>query len=568
LSDFYAKNNQEYIIDSFKAVLESNQNTLKDEGLAFILNTLEHYQNQSIFHALWELIEDHESIYNYVLVFIHQQQDYNKLLKVILENKFNLPHVEDILAEINHLLETAPYLLKNRSFQILSIQKTADAVGNSTDPYKAASAVQAFKVTNLDVDFSKIKEKMMVYAEIAFVDGFDLRNMTLKDIDTFALLSTGKLDELELKDKKVIRKYKILKVLHELFTKPVVSVGVIIQRLSPENREELREILKNILRSNLSEKYFQHILAAFDNEEGSYHYPQLFGYLSKHADDERMLSFVKWTAKNLKLDHHYHRALKAYLKTHPRSIWKNNGAKKELQMISSPSFRRLVKEVQNETSSPVVKFFKRYGGHVSIVFISTLVLGSGIYLGYDILFDKDEKTAFSKTNIPTKPVEVEMSERTSLEPFQQWDADSPYTFLVNGEQQKINFGQANPTGGKGLVLTNGQNIETPFELVIDSETSPFDEKGVLKEEFSLYHTEYDFDKNGTPEVVFMALSQTYESFVWVYSPVSEDGSVGLRSDLAIKGMSDAKLVDNTLTLLGGEGQSETYAFVNQQFEKK
>ncbi|MCM3691785.1 hypothetical protein [Neobacillus niacini] len=568
MSDFYAKNNQEYIIDSFKAVLGSNQNTLKDEGLAFILNTLEHYQNQSVFHALWKLIEDHETIYNYVLMFIHQQQDYSKLLKVILETKFNLTHVEDILAEINHLLETAPYLHKNRSFQLLSIQKTADAVGNSTNPYKAASAVQAFKVTNPYIDFSKIKEKMMVYAEIALVDGFELRNMTLKDIDTFALLSTGKLTELELKDTKIIRKYKILKVLHELFTKPVVSVGVIIQRLSLENREELREIVKNILRSNLSEKYFQHILAAFDNEEGSYHYPQLFGYLSKHADDERMLSFIKWTAKNLQLDHHYHRALKAYLKTHPRSIWKNKNAKNELQMISSPSFRRLVKEVQNETSSPVVRFLKRYGGHVSIVFLSTLVIGSGIYLGYDILFDKDEKMAYSKTNKPAKPDQVGVSEKTSLEPFKRWDADNPYMFLVNGEQQKITFGQANPTGGKGLVLTSGQNIETPIELVMESEASPFDDKGVLKEEFSLYHTEYDFDKNGTHELVIMALSQTYESFVWVYSLVSKDGSVGLRSDLAIKGMSDAKLVDNTLTLLGGEGQSETYAFVNQQFEKK
>lgn len=568
MSAFYEKNNKEYVIEAFKAVLESNQNALKDEGLAFILNTLEHYQNQSVFHSIWKLIEGHESIYNYVLEFIHQQQDYSNLLKLILENKFNLTQVEDILSEINNLLETAPYLRKNRCFQVLAIQKTADAVGHSTDPYKAASAVQAFNVTNLEVDFSKIKDKMMVYAEIALVDDLELQNMTLKDIDTFALLSTGKLTEIELKDRKIISKYQKLKVLHELFTKPVVSVGVIVQRLSPANREELREILKKVLRSNLSEKYFQHILAAFDNEEGSYHFPQLFGYLSKHADDERMLSFIKWSAKNLQPDHHYHRALKAYLKTHPRSIWKNKGAKKELQMISTVSFSRLVKEVQNETASPVVKFVKRYGVHVSILLLSTLVVGSGIYLGNDILFDKNEKTAFSKTNKPATPVHVEVSEKTSLEPFQRWNAGNPYVFLVNGEQQTITFGQANPTGGKSLVLTGGQNIATPFEMVIDSEASPFDEKGVLKEGFSLYHTEHDFDKSGTPEVVIMALNQTYESFVWVYSLLSENGSVGLRSDLAINGMSDAKLVDNTLTLLGAQGQSETYSFVNQQFEKK
>ena len=236
-------------------------------------------------------------------------------------------------------------------------------------------------------------------------------------------------------------------------------------------------------------------------------------------------------------------------------------------MISTVSFRRLVKEVQNETASPVVKFFKRYGGHVSIVLLITLVVGSGIYLGYDVLFDTNEKTVFSKTNKPATSVQEEVREKNSLEPFKRWDAGNPYVVTVNGKLQKITFGQANPTGGKSLVLTGGQNIETPFDLVI-AETSPFDVKGVLKEGFSLYHTEHDFDKNGIHEVVIMALSQTYESFVWVYSPLSENGSVGLRADLAIKGMSDPKLVDNTLTLLGAQGQSETYAFVNQKFEKK
>jgi hypothetical protein len=33
-------------------------------------------------------------------------------------------------------------------------------------------------------------------------------------------------------------------------------------------------------------------------------------------------------------------------------------------------------------------------------------------------------------------------------------------------------------------------------------------------------------------------------------------------------MSVAKLVDNTLKLLGDQGQSETYAYLNQQFVKQ
>jgi hypothetical protein len=278
-----------------------------------------------------------------------------------------------------------------------------------------------------------------------------------------------------------------------------------------------------------------------------------------------MLSFIKWTAKNLQLDHHYHRALKAYLKSHPRSVWKNKTARKELGMISTSSFRKLVKEVESESASQIVKYFKRYGVQLSSVLLITLAVGSGLYFGYDLLADKKDKESVSK---PNKAVASEPDKNINLDGFTDWISEEPFVFNVNGQQQKITFGQANPMGGKNLVLTDSQNIETPYDLVIDSEVSPFDEKGVLKEGFSIYHTEYDFDNNGIPEVVIMALSQTFESFVWVYSPISDNGSVSLRADLALKGMSDAKLVDNTLKLLGDQGQSETYAYLNQQFVKQ
>ncbi|MEC1525867.1 hypothetical protein P9D43_28115 [Neobacillus niacini] len=553
-------------IEIFKTVLESNQNSLKDEELAFILNTLEHYQDQSIIHDLWKMILDHNHTYRHVLEFINQNPDYTPLIKTFLDKKFNLTSVEDILAQINILLEISPNLIKNRYFRILTIQKTANAVREASDLFKAANAVKAFQATNLDVDFSKLKDRMMVYLEIALVDKIELKNITLNQIEAYAYFSTGRLTENVLKDNQNINKYEVLKVLQQLFHTPVVSVGVALQPLSASIREELREVLKNVLRNNISKKYFQHILAAFYDEKGSYYYPQLFAYMSKNADDQQMLSFIKWIEKNLQHDHHYHRALKAYLKSHPRSIWKNKSARKELRMISTNSFRKLVKEVESESAGTVFKFFKKYGVQVSSVLFVTLAVGGGLYFGYDLLADKKNVESVPTT---TKAAASEQVKNLDLNPFKEWKSEEPFVFHVNGEQQEMIFGQGNPMGGKSLVLTDNQNIETPFDLVINAEeVSPFDEKGVLKEGFSFYHTEYDFDVNGTLEVVIMALSQTFESFVWVYSPISENGSVGLRADLAVKGMSDAKLVDNTLKLLSDQGQSETYTYINQQFVKQ
>ncbi|SDM69200.1 hypothetical protein SAMN05443253_1058 [Bacillus sp. OK048] len=560
----------ETAIDFVKAVLEFNQISLHDKGLEFILNTLDYYKSEPIFHTLMELVEGSIDTYDPLMEFITLRPDYTQILDLYLTKKFNLTRVEDILGEINQLLLKVPFLVKNRGFQSLIMKKTSQAISDSSDIFQAASAVKEFRIANQDVDFSKIKEMMMVSTEITLLKALDFKNLTLKDIDTFAYVSTGKLNVKEIPDKLVIRKYKIMRVLHELFNSPVVSVELFLQPLSLASREELRNVLKNVLRNNLSEKYFHHLLAAFNNEDGSFHYPQLFAYISKHGDDDLVLSFIKWTTKNLQLDHHYHRALKKYLKSHPRSIWKNKTAKKELQQISTVSFRKLIKEVQHETASPIVKFFKRYGIHLSIIVLIVLVAGSvGLYLGSDFLGGQKENAADSKSSAASATAKKEAKKQEpSLESFKVWDAENPYVFSIDGQQQQLSFGQANPTGGKSIKLTNNQNVESSFDLIIDSEASPFDDQGVLKENFSLYHTEYDFDKNGTSEVVIMAMNETYESFVWVYSPISENGNVGLRADLAVRGLNVAKLVDNTLELLSDQGQAEKYAYINQQFEKQ
>lgn len=556
------------VTDFFKVVLDFNQNNLKDEGLTFIVNTLEHFQNHSVFHELWNMLEDQPITFKTIIEFINLNQDYTNLIEVYLNEKFKLSRVEDILNEINRLLAFVPILLKNRRFQVFAIQKTAYAVGDSPDMFKAATMVKEFRLTNSEIDFTHVKNKMMEFSIIALLDEIEFKTITLEDINIFGQLTAERLNAVALKDSRIIIRYRMMMVLSEIFSTSTVSVSLVLKQLPPQSREELREVLKNVLRNNLSSKYFHHVLAAFDNEEGSYHYPQLFAYLSKNADEELMLLFIKWSANNLRIDHHYHHGLKNYLKTHPRSIWKNKAGRKELENIPSSSFRKIVKEVKNEKANPMVKLVKKYGVQFAIILL-TLGVGSGLYFGYDFLADKKNAAAFSKTSKPAATDQVETKKvEPVLDPFKKWVGENPFIFNVNGEQQKITFGQANPAGGKTLVLTDSQNIETSFDLVINSEVSPFDEKGVIKDGFSLYHAEHDFDGNGTPEIVIMALSQTYESFVWVYSPISENGSVGLRSDLTIKGMSDAKLIDNTLKILVDQGQSETYTFTNQQFVKQ
>jgi hypothetical protein len=553
-------------IDFVQAVLEFNQIGLHDMGLAFILNTLEHHYKNPLFYKLWKLIEDNISTYEPLMEFIALNPDYKDILDPYLNEKLDHNCVEDILNEVDKLLLTSPFLVKNKGFQTNVIKKTAYAVGDSSDIFKAASVVKEFRFTNPEDDFSKLKDMMMVYSEIALLDEIDLQSITLHDIDSFKELTTGKLNTKEIKDKRIISKYKIMKVLVELFSSSVVSVGLVLPQLSLQDRNELREVLKNILPTNLQEKYFQHLLAAFDNEDGSYHYTQLFSYLGKNADDTLIFSFIKWTANHLRIDHHYHRGLKSYLITHPRSVWKNKIVRKELQSIPSSNFRKLVKEVQNEKANLFFKFFKKYGFQCSIVALIILVLGSGGYYAFSLIGNKDTVAASKNKEFATS--EQVKKEEVSADPFREWTKDAP--LKVSNDQIVLTFGEVNPEGGKSIVLKESQNIETKIELPAELETSPFDENGVLLEGYQFYGTEHDFDQDGTPEIVITAKNITLESFVWVYSYNSSSEQVENRlvPKLAIKGMDNAQLEDNKLSLLTGGGYTEVYSFENQEFVKQ
>lgn len=545
------------------AVLEFNQFTEDDTGLAFILNTLVQHKDHPVFHELWKIIEMDQRTFYPLFDFMNKNPDYENLIDLYLLQKFsNLQRVEEFLYELKKWLMTAPYLLEYDRFQSRMIEKAANAVGDAPEPFFAAKVVKNFNFEN-----DTFKERLMILSEMALLHSIELKKITLEDIKTYDQLTTGKLTEQLVQDKEMIHKLMLMTVLSELFNQQASDIHLILQPLDESSREEIRETIKNLLQYELSPTYFQPLLAAFDGDE----YTELFSYISKHADGAVIVAFIKWMVKTTyKPDPNYTQALKNYLKSSPNSIWYDKRARKELKTIQSYGFKKLIKEVEKATSSLGTKFLKRYGVRLSILLL-IVAAGIGGFFFYEMVFVKEQSAAVSNASNPAaaKPTETKKKE-ISLEPFKKWTVDEPFLFNVNGNQLKLTFGQTNPMGGKSLVLTDITNVETPIELVTDLGSSPFDESGGLKEGFSLYHVEHDFDANATPEVVIMALNQASESFVWVYSynPNIEEVAGKLTAKLAIIGMSNAKLEENRLILLGAKGLSETYIYTNQEFVKE
>ncbi|MGX6446111.1 GAP1-M domain-containing protein [Neobacillus sp. K501] len=553
--------------DYLWVVLEFNQFTENDTGLAFILNTLVHHKDQPLFHELWKIIEMDQRTFYPLFDFINKQPDYENLAEIYLAQKYsNLHRVEEILYELKKWLVTDPYLLDYDRFQSRMIEKAANAVGDATEPFFAAKVVKNFNFEN-----EKFKERLMILTEMALLHAIDLDKISIEEILSYGQLTTGKLTEQLVNDEGMIHKLKVMTVLTELFIPQASDINFILEPLSESSRAEVKKMIKRVLQNQLSLAYFPPLLAVFGDDE----YPELFDYLSKHGDTEVILSFIKWMVKTTyRPDPNYTTALKNYLKSNPNSIWKDKKARKELRNIQSFGFKKLFIEVEKATSSLGAKFLKRYGARLSILLL-VIAIGIGGFFLFDIVFNKEQTEAVSNTSLSSsKPAVAKASEtkkkEISLEPFKKWTAEEPFLLNINGDPLKMTFGPTNPIGGQSLILTDAGNVETPLGLVTDLGSTPFDESGILREGFSLYHAEYDFDTNGVPEVVIMALNQASESFVWVYEYQSnpEEGAAKLAAKLAVIGMSNAKLEENHLILLGTKGLSETYTYQNQEFIKQ
>ncbi len=72
----------------------------------------------------------------------------------------------------------------------------------------------------------------MVFMEIALLDGMNLNNITLEDIEAFGRLSTEKITESELKEAGILHKYKIMNVLYDVFSSPTLPVEIIFKKLT------------------------------------------------------------------------------------------------------------------------------------------------------------------------------------------------------------------------------------------------------------------------------------------------------------------------------------------------
>ncbi|MEW9053012.1 MAG: hypothetical protein AB2392_17760 [Neobacillus sp.] len=555
----------ETIVEHLKTVLEFNRLEPNEETLIFINEILSQTEDEPVFHQLWRVIEADKVSYPSVLQFLNNSFDLVRLLERHLDEKFKpVTQMEDLLDVVKKLMTIFPGLVKNEHFKTLMLKKSVRAVQYAPDPVIPVQLIKDWEVSHYHTEF---KDFMMVCSEKALLDRIDLETISLQDISTFGRISSGKLNVKGLKNEEALNKHLILMVLHDLFSTQTFSPALYLKSLSESNREQLRAVMKKVLSKHIAKPYFEHILFAFDDNQGGKHYSQLFNYLSKHADDHTMLAFINWTLKNGSADFDYRRSLKNYLIYNTNSIWKNKAVRKDLLNIPNYSLKKILKDVQTETASGFVKFIKKYGIHLSLG-LGIIILGSGGYYINETFFNKEAKVSASKPSTPavTKTaLEETIVKEDPLATFIYWTGAEPLELLVNEQQLTFGFSDVERPG-KHLTLTEGEYTET-IDLSVALKENPFNESGGLLSDYSLYIKKHDFDGSLPQEIIFVARNSIKETFVWIYSYQSSpnDGENRLTPLFAKLGRYGVRLEEKKLTLLVDNGLSEEYLIVNEEF---
>ncbi|MFL6517883.1 MAG: hypothetical protein ACJ8GL_07375, partial [Bacillus sp. (in: firmicutes)] len=465
-------------LDYIHAVVSINQVVRSDEALSFILETLNYYQNAQLFHKLWKLVEQDDRSYKAILMFINVHPNYDRLLELYLDERFNrIIRVEDILRELKSMLGS-PYLLTIEKFKSVVITKIEASLKQESNAFTSVLAIKDFKVDMADKDFLDFKQKMFGRSVWVMLDHIRPKELTTQDIMTFGKIFNQPKNPRDMEDGKAKDNYLMTDALYQVLSMPSQAGPNQLKSLSRSGRELVREILQQLLRVKVSTEHIPVLHVAFGSEHGEVDYEMLFKHLIQYSDDKTMMIFIKDHSNLVGIDVPYRSALRGYLVSDPKSVWRNKKYNKELKLIRKSSFKNFLKEVETETASPLVKFFKKYGLKLLIAVVVLGGAGGAAWFGVDYYSSKHSTKKVAST--PAVEKSVKKAENiVSLDQFKKLSEEKVdgenFSLPLDGKQFEKIVGHA-----QGVTLTDRPEDNFQLDLKTETEVSPF-EHGQLKD---------------------------------------------------------------------------------------
>lgn len=544
-------------LDYVRAVVSINKIVRRDEPLMFILEMLNHYQNSPLFHQLWKVIEEDRTAHEELVMFMNGHEGDQGLLELYLAERFKpFDRIEAILKELKQLLNS-PYLFQVEKFMSVLFGTIEASIKTDRNPFAAVLAVHDFsEEIPGGVEFSDFKRNLLARVKLILLQIIRPDELSAGDIMAFGRIFSKEMNAREMKESKAKENYLLTNALYQLWSNPARAESYNLKSLTKPEREQLREILQRLLYGGVSSDQFPLLMVAYGSDHEGVDYSGALKHLVLIGDGQAIVSYIRSNSSLVGTNLDYRRSLSRYLISNPNSIWKNKAFRKDLLAIRNSSFKNLLKEVEKETAHPVVKFLNRHGIKLAVGVAVTGALISGGLFTYDLVFSKD-KPEKPKTEKVAKTVKEAPKDDipSFIEKFAKMETGGPdQTFVLNltGSHIQSIVGQA---WTATLTNKNGIQFLVNFPDVEKAESMPFEADGSLKNGFTIYGIEYDFDlADQSYEVVLFAKGQLPdEAYLWVYSIDKSNPVKTLEPILELPGgISDLRLDGKRLILQLGD----------------
>ena len=349
------------VLEYMRHVFEIQRVVEQVDVVEFTVKTIAYHEGEGVCKELWDLLEDYPVTYYQVLSYISDIFSYSDTIDEYLKHKFSLHHSLDTVLENIHMLLSANSSFEHNAFFLKwTKNRLVNEVKKSSQPISVVSEMGNY--FHQSALFHSYKKMVLPEVKSQLLVQVQLEKIKLEDVKCFG--------EIFLREKEDYRftlkgwekeKYEILEVLYTFFFLPLEQIHTFFRMASSPIKGKAWDLALELIKENGLFKPYERFLLLFPGGMESIEHRQVFSYIAIYGTEEEMLDYIQWSLKKFSTSTRYNHALKDYLVSDRNSIWKKKEMQKELTNIRSQSFKKLLKEVRDCTSNPMMRFFRKYG---------------------------------------------------------------------------------------------------------------------------------------------------------------------------------------------------------------
>lgn len=353
------------------------------------------YQHLSGYHELFGFLM--RSIFGYKEVVKPLFEDY------LAERLASFSQISDVLQEIEFWMETAPPALRNQFFMSAVREKVISLFARERQKLQAALAIH---------DFFERQDQMSGFAD-ELLDELDKSLLKQIALDSLSWDDFGKImtlleekpqtfsGELDLESRQKLAHISQMAILAG--NREVPLPEPFFRQWDEKEMAVQQKLIVNLLLRPLESDSFSLVALVFYRADlqgqDSFAYNDLLRFVWDNGGEEVVYSFIQWSMTQRMfftgkyISPGYRQALKGLLLENKGRRLREKEWKKRWFSVRNADFRKLAEEVRSETSSPLVKLFRRK----STALISVIMLLAAGAVGSFFLFMPDAVPATPAT---------------------------------------------------------------------------------------------------------------------------------------------------------------------------